>query len=168
MVLKNGRVLVTPFMHRQIQIGSFIDNKKMGTSKYVGLQHTWTTYPDVGAAGDCSARRSNSGQAQCTQFYSGQLGSVPTSIYGYILVLAFRRTSIPNGNPTTKICSKIPSVSYPTLKLLGFLGRASIDKLVAPSKWRPPQALQPKVALSVTPTVGSTDCEPVVSLFNRF
>jgi predicted nucleotidyltransferase len=59
-------------------------------------------------------------------------------------------------------------VSYPTLKLLGFLGRASIDKLVAPSKWRPPQALQPKVALSVTPTVGSTDCEPAVSLFNRF
>lgn len=37
--------------------------------------------------------------------------SIQTSIYGYILLFALRRTSIPNGNPTTKICSKRPSMS---------------------------------------------------------
>jgi hypothetical protein len=37
--------------------------------------------------------------------------SIQTSIYGYILVFALRRTSIPNDNPTTKICSKIFSMS---------------------------------------------------------
>ena len=58
--------------------------------------------------------------------------------------------------------------SYPTLKLLGFLGRASTDKLVTPSGWRPPQALQPSAALSVTPTVGSSDCGFTVNMFNRF
>jgi hypothetical protein len=75
-----------------------------------------------------------------------------------------------HSSSTVHTCHRLclADVSYPTLKLLGFLGRASIDKLVAPSGWRPPQALQPSVALSVTPTVGSTDCEPAVRIFKRF